>query len=111
MHFRLLMIFPLQEISRVVGTWNFLSEYIRRAASVSSFKVLVKKFFMDKYILLVFLLSKYYYHDLILLLLLLLLLLLSLLSKSLLVFLLCLSRAQTMHLGHQSLKSIILFIH
>ena len=30
---------------RVVGTRNFLSEYIRRAASVNSFKVLVKKFF------------------------------------------------------------------
>ena len=47
----------------------------------------------------------------ILLLLLLLLLLLSLLSQSLLVFFLCISRAQTMHLKRQSLKSIILFIH
>ena len=44
-------------------------------------------------------------------LLLLLLLLLSLLSQSLLVFFLCISRAQTMHLERQSLKSIILFIH
>ena len=41
----------------------------------------------------------------------LLLLLLSLLSQSLLVFFLRISRAQTMHLEHQSLKSIILFIH
>ena len=41
----------------------------------------------------------------------LLLLLLSLLSQSLLVFFLCISRAQTMHLERQSLKSIILFIH
>ena len=40
-----------------------------------------------------------------------LLLLLSLLSQSLLVFFLCISRAQTMHLERQSLKSIILFIH
>ena len=38
-------------------------------------------------------------------------LLLSLLSQSLLVFFLCISRAQTMHLECQSLKSIILFIH
>ena len=37
-------------------------------------------------------------------------LLLSLLSQSLPVFFLCISRAQTMHLEHQSLKSIILFI-
>ena len=36
-----------------------------------------------------------------------LLLLLSLLSQSLLVFFLCISRAQTMHLERQSLKSII----
>ena len=43
-------------------------------------------------------------------LLLLLLLLLSLLSQSLLVFFLCISRAQTMHLERQSHKSIILFI-
>ena len=52
-------------------------------------------------------------HHLLLLLLLLLLLptLLSLLSQSLLVFFLCISRAQNMHLGHQSPKSIILFIH
>ena len=35
----------------------------------------------------------------------------SLLSQSLLVFFLCISRAQTMHLERQSLKSIILFIH
>ena len=42
--------------------------------------------------------------------LLLLLLLLSLLSQSLLVFFLCISRAQTMHLERQSHKSIILFI-
>ena len=48
---------------------------------------------------------------LLLVLLLLLLLLLSLLSQSLLVFFLCISRAQTMHLERQSLKSIILFIH
>ena len=41
----------------------------------------------------------------------LLLLLLSLLSQSLLVFFLCISRAQTMHLRRQSLKSIILFMH
>ena len=40
-----------------------------------------------------------------------LLLLLSLLSQSLLVFFLCISRAQTMLLERQSLKSIILFIH
>ena len=46
----------------------------------------------------------------ILLLLLLLLLLLSLLSQSLLVFFLCISRAQTMHLEHQSLRSIIIII-
>ena len=39
----------------------------------------------------------------------LLLLLLSLLSQSLLVFFLCFSRVQTMHL--ERLKSIILFIH
>ena len=38
-----------------------------------------------------------------------LLLLLSLLSQSLLVFFLCFSRVQTMHL--ERLKSIILFIH
>ena len=43
--------------------------------------------------------------------LLLLLLLLPLLSQSLLLFFLYISRAQTMHLKHQSLKSIILFIH
>ena len=42
---------------------------------------------------------------------LLLLLLLSQLSQSLLVFFLCISRAQTMHLERQSHKSIILFIH
>ena len=42
---------------------------------------------------------------------LLLLLLLSLLSQSLLVFFLRISRVQTMHLERQSLKSIILFIH
>ena len=46
-----------------------------------------------------------------LLLILLLFLLLSLLSQSLLVFFLCISRAQTMHLERQSLKSIILFLH
>ena len=40
-----------------------------------------------------------------------LLLLLSLLSQSLLVFFMCISRAHTMHLERQSLKSIILFIH
>ena len=40
-----------------------------------------------------------------------LLLLLSLLSQSLLVFFLHISRVQTMHLERQSLKSIILFIH
>ena len=45
------------------------------------------------------------------LLLLLLLLILSRLSQSLLVFFLCISRAQTMHLEHQLLKSIILFTH
>ena len=39
-----------------------------------------------------------------------LLLLLSPLSQSLLVFFLCISRAQIMRLKHQSLKSIILFI-
>ena len=39
------------------------------------------------------------------------LLLLSLLSQSFLVFFLCISRAQTMHLERQSLKLIILFIH
>ena len=38
---------------------------------------------------------------------LLLLLLFSLLSQSLLEFFLCISREHTMHLGHQSLKSII----
>ena len=38
-------------------------------------------------------------------------LLLSLLSQSLLVFFLYISRAQTMHLERQSLKSVILFIH
>ena len=38
-------------------------------------------------------------------------LLLSFLSQSLLVFFLCISQAQTMHLKHQSLKSIILFVH
>ena len=43
-------------------------------------------------------------------LLLLLLLLLSLLSQSLLVFFLCISRAQTMHLERQSLRSIIIII-
>ena len=37
------------------------------------------------------------------------LLLLSLLSQSLLVFFLCISRAQTMNLEHQSLTSIILY--
>ena len=52
--------------------------------------------------------SNFYYY---ILLLLLLLLLLSLLSQSLLVFFLCISRAQTMHLERQSLKSIILFTH
>ena len=51
------------------------------------------------------------HHLLLLLLLLLLSTLLSLLSQSLLVFFLCISRAQTMHLGHQSPKSIILIIH
>ena len=30
---------------RIVSTWNSLPEYIRRAASVNSFKGLVKKFF------------------------------------------------------------------
>ena len=38
-------------------------------------------------------------------------LLLSLLSQSLLVFFLYISRAQSMHLERQSLKSVILFIH
>lgn len=32
---------------RIVATRNSLPEYIRRTASVNSFKVLVKKFFMD----------------------------------------------------------------
>ena len=35
-------------LHRIVGTWNSLPEYIRRAASVNFFKVLVKKFFMDQ---------------------------------------------------------------
>ena len=39
------------------------------------------------------------------------LLLLSLRSQSLLVVFFCISQVQTIHLGHQSLNSIILFIH
>ena len=41
---------------RVVGTWNSLPFSIREAIRVNSSKALVKKLFMDKFILLVFLL-------------------------------------------------------
>ena len=43
---------------RVVGTWNTLPEYIRRLASVNSFKVFIGQqvFLVDKYMRLVFLL-------------------------------------------------------
>ena len=45
---------------RIVGTWNFLPEYIRRTASVNSFKVLAKKCFHGLANSLVFLILCHY---------------------------------------------------